>query len=133
MNRRKHMPLGVKLEAAIRQLGLDPKDVQYDHHPALGLRERNEQGVYTPDENDPRYIVLRSAADHKVKTGGRRGEKMASAADGDTHKIAKSKRLARATDEFRRRMLAKEPGRKAGRQPRWRWPARKLRQRPRAG
>ena len=94
MTYRPHMPLSVKLEAAIRQLGLDPARVDFDHDPALGLREFNEETkTYTPDANDPRFITVRSRdEDHRIKTSGNG----ATSAGSDIHRIAKSKRLAKA-------------------------------------
>lgn len=95
--KRRHMPLLVKLEAALRALGLEPKDVEWDHSPPLAYRvwvpEKND---YDPPENDPRYIRPISKAEHreisaKVHTPG----------------AAKTKRLSRKQEEFRQRMLAK--------------------------
>lgn len=94
MTYRPHMPLSVKLEAAIRQLGLDPACVDFDHDPALGLREFNEETkIYTPGANDPRFITVRARdEDHRIKTSGNG----ATSAGSDIHRIAKSKRLAKA-------------------------------------
>jgi hypothetical protein len=91
---RPHMPLSVKLRAAILQLGLDPARVDFDHNPALGLREFNEETkAYTPDANDPRFItVLDRGEEHRSKTSGT----PATSAGSDVHRIAKSKRLAKA-------------------------------------
>jgi hypothetical protein len=89
---RPHMPLSVKLQAAILQLGLDPACVDFDHDPALGLRPFDkETNVYTPDANDPRFITVRDRkGDHRVKTSGNK----ATSAGSDIHRIAKSKRIA---------------------------------------
>ena len=88
------MPLSVKLQAAILQLGLDPARVDFDHNPALGLREFNEETkTYTPDANDPKFItVLERGEEHRVKTSGT----PATSAGSDIHRIAKVKRLAKA-------------------------------------
>ncbi|MDB5584841.1 MAG: hypothetical protein JWR80_10017 [Bradyrhizobium sp.] len=93
MTHRPHMPLSVKLQAAILQLGLDPARVDFDHNPALGLREFNaETKTYTPDANDPKFItVLERGEDHRIKTSGT----AATSAGSDVHRIAKSKRVAK--------------------------------------
>ncbi len=45
---------------------------QLDHDPALVLRKFNERtGKYTPDANDPKYLVYREKDDHLQKTTGR--------------------------------------------------------------
>jgi hypothetical protein len=90
------MPLSVKLEAAILQLGLDPACVDFDHDPALGLRLFDEETkTYTPGANDPRFITVRSRdGDHRVKTSGNG----ATSAGSDIHRIAKSKRLVKARE-----------------------------------
>ncbi len=97
MSRRRNVPLGVKLEVALRQLGLDPGAVQLDHHPALGLRQRTPDGGYIPDELDPLAMVWRSTIDHRTKTTGTPpGQKVVTVANGDIHRIAKAKRLEEA-------------------------------------
>lgn len=94
MTHRPHMSLSVKLQAAILQLGLDPARVDFDHNPALGLREFNEETkTYTPDANDPKFItVLERGGAHRIKTSGT----PATSAGSDIHRIAKVKRLAKA-------------------------------------
>ena len=48
-------------------------EIQLDHDPALVLRLFNEKtGKYTPDANDPAYLVWREKAEHQQKTTGRR-------------------------------------------------------------
>jgi hypothetical protein len=44
--------------------------VHLDHDPALCLREiiDADKGIYKPDANDPRYLVYRTAEDHRLKT-----------------------------------------------------------------
>ncbi len=45
---------------------------QLDHDPALILREFDEAtGKYTPDANDPEYLIYREKDDHLQKTTGR--------------------------------------------------------------
>jgi hypothetical protein len=105
MTYRPHMPLSVKLEAAILQLGLDPKSVDFDHDPALGLRVFDETTkTYSPDANDPKFITIRSRADdHRVKTSGT----PATTAGSDIHRIGKMKRLAKAKAALDSTMHAK--------------------------
>lgn len=96
--KRQHMPLSVKLEAALRALGMEPKEVEFQHDPPLAMRvwvpERHD---YDPPENDPRYIRPMSKAEHREVTAKR-----------DIPQIARTKRLARKHEEFRRRMLEPE-------------------------
>lgn len=44
--------------------------VALDHDPPLMLREivDAEKGIYKPDACDPKYLVYRTAAEHKMKT-----------------------------------------------------------------
>lgn len=68
---RPHMPLSVKLDSALIALGLEPGDVDFDHCPALRLREFDpETGEYNPPANDPKYITPRARPDHRNKTKG---------------------------------------------------------------
>ena len=87
---RPHMPLSVKYEACLRlvgvepgmrlqeridailrHVGLDPACVQFDHDPALGNRDFDRKAKrYTPEANDPAFIVPREIEDHKDKTRG---------------------------------------------------------------
>lgn len=84
------IPLLVKYLAVLRHFGLKPGDVEYDHHPALGLREYDEATrTYTPPANDPDRIIMRIKADHRAKTNGPRGPH--TSIDGDIHAIAKTK------------------------------------------
>lgn len=48
-------------------------EAQLDHDPALILRKFNARtGRYTPDANDPAYLIYREKAEHQQKTTGRR-------------------------------------------------------------
>jgi len=131
MTYRPNMPLSVKLQAAILQLGLDPAKVDFDHNPALGLREFNEETkTYTPDANDPKFItVLERGEEHRIKTSGT----PATSAGSDIHRIAKAKRLAKAQAALEAALQGKASGErtqaraKPGKRP---WPAgRKLQSR----
>ena len=101
MTKRSHIGLGVKLRAALLQLGLDPKTAELDHDPALGLRPFSTvTGEYIPAENDPRYLVWRDPVAHRKKTSGTK----ATSADSDVHLIAKSKRIVRKQEAHHARM-----------------------------
>lgn len=80
---RVHIPIAVKREVAARQgdvcqCGCETPiwtgrkcNVEWDHCPALRLREINRAGDdYTLPQNDPRYIVARCRASHAAKTRG---------------------------------------------------------------
>jgi hypothetical protein len=101
---RPHIPLSVRVKVADRQvramrptlkigwyLGIDwrgyagkqlvaaleilPKGSQLDHDPALILRQFDEEtGLYTPDANDPDYLIYREPGDHLQKTIGRKAD-----------------------------------------------------------
>lgn len=114
---RPHMPLSVKLEAALRALGLTLETVDFDHCPALQQRVWNPAANNTePPANDARYIVPREREAHREKTSG---GKTKAKAQGDVTEIAKTKNLAESQAEFRRRMLAKEPGAEPERKSKW--------------
>jgi len=111
------MSTKVKLEAALRALGLTLETVDFDHTPPLQLRVWvPERGDTEPPANDPDHIVPRLREDHRRKTSG--GSTKAKA-QGDVTEIAKTKRLAGGQDEFRRRLLAKDPGEKPDRKSKW--------------
>lgn len=104
---RKHISMRLQRDVALRQMGLDPAVVELDHDPALALRKVNAAlNDYDPPQHDPNYLRWRMPAEHKVKTFGCK----ATTAGSDIHLIAKSKRVTRDQEDFRRRMLAKEPG-----------------------
>jgi hypothetical protein len=116
------MPIRVKLAAALRALGLTEETVDFDHDPPLQLRIWvPEKGDTHPPANDPAHIVPRPRAEHDEKTSGRRTK---ARAEGDVTEIAKTKRLAAEQEDFRRRLMAKEPGRE--REKSRRWPKRKM-------
>lgn len=110
--KRPHIPVMVRLHAALLQLGFEPSEVQLDHDPALGLRKVDPvTGAYVPDANDPRYLIWRPRKEHAAKTTGRRGEsRKGDQSSGDVPRIAKVKRLQSEQEEFRRRLLEKAPG-----------------------
>jgi hypothetical protein len=71
-----------------------------DHYPALVLRDFNERtGKYSPDANDPEFLIYRTVADHRTKTfvRGERGQLS------DTILRAKNKNIARNRNPKRRK------------------------------
>lgn len=57
------MPLRAQRDACLLMLGIDPTDCEWDHSPALHLREWDEEAQDTiPAANDPRYITPRPMA-----------------------------------------------------------------------
>lgn len=59
---RPHMPMKVKLEAALRALGLTLETVDFDHTPPLQMRVwRPDKGDTDPPANDPAFIMPSSA------------------------------------------------------------------------
>ena len=123
--KRPFVPLRVKLDAALLQLGLDPKTAVLDHHPPLAQRVLLTCGHYLPSANDPRYLQWLAPEVHAEKTTGRRGTSRLSKRGGDVSEIAKTKRLERQA-EFIKRVLMSG----AVRAPKpSRWPKRKMRAR----
>lgn len=106
--RRKNIPIMVKLQVALRELGLTIEEVNWDHSPPLALREWDPVREDTiPPANDPNHIHILRIEDHKTKTFGKGGEKRITTAGSDIHAIAKVKRLTEAQEDMRRRLLAK--------------------------
>jgi hypothetical protein len=139
---RPYIPLEVRLQVAIRQATLAglwfhtlpknrrfnradkldiilaylfgfPPNVNLDHDPSLCNRKFNPRtGKYSPDANDPDYLIYRRAEDHRTKTivRGEHGQ------HSDLGLRRKNKRIAANRDPNRRR--SKIPNRKAA------WPKR---------
>lgn len=121
--KRTYIPLAARREAGDNQGNVCPcgcgtpvwKDakrtksaVEWDHVPALRLRDINEDGTdYIPPQNDPRYLVGRCRQSHRKKTSGTG----ATTAGTDTGYIKKE------------RKRNKPPKRKAS------WPKRKMQSR----
>jgi len=64
-------PLKDRLESLLYHLFGDEK-AHLDHDPALILREFNQRNCkYTPDANNPHYLIYRTVAEHLQKTIGR--------------------------------------------------------------
>lgn len=130
---RKAIPVTVKLEVVITQHSLCAKcgerlgkldETQFDHVPAVHLRCWDAEAKDTaPRSNDPEFIFAKHADCHAKKTFGSNEE----LTRGDVQEIARTKRIARDTEDFRRRMLAKgDPDVEAPEQPRRKkkWPSR---------
>jgi hypothetical protein len=102
---RKNIPLSVKLAVALRMLGFAKgQRVDFDHDPALGLRDWDEEKQdFIPSQLDPDFIVIRTEPDHDRKTNGSGATSYGS----DKHAIAKIDRVSQAIEAFRRRLLAK--------------------------
>jgi hypothetical protein len=139
---RKAIPVTVKLEVVIRQHSLCSKcgerlgkvsDTQFDHVPAIQLRCWDADAKdTTPRSNDPGFIEAKHADCHAKKTFGSREE----LTRGDVQTIAHTKRVARETEEFRRRMLAKsDPDAEvaAPSRPKKQWPSRPFERRGKDG
>lgn len=117
---RKPIPDRVKLLAALRRFGLSIGEVQFDHNPALALRPINKlTGDTIPPANDPEHIDMLLLGEHKAKTFGPGGEKRITTAGSDIGNIAKVRRLTKAQEESRRRMLAKAEGQEPERKTKW--------------
>jgi hypothetical protein len=122
---RKDPPLSVKLAVALRMLGFKPEDrIQFDHDPALALREWDEEKRdFIPPQHDPEYIVIRTEPAHDKKTNGNGATSYGS----DKHAIAKIDRVSEAEEALQRRLLAKsDPDIEAPRRPRSRIPPRRF-------
>ena len=93
--KRPYIPLRVKLDAALLQLGLDPETAELHHAPPLALREVGKDGMVYPAPNNPGYLQWLAPADHKRRTFGPGGKKRITTAGSDIGNIAKAKRLAK--------------------------------------
>jgi hypothetical protein len=65
-------PLGRRLKSLLDDLFGD-RPYHLDHDPALILRKFNKRtGKYTPNANDPDYLIYRARDEHQQKTTGRK-------------------------------------------------------------
>ena len=120
---RKNIPLSIKLAVALRMLGFfKGQRVDFDHDPALGLRDWDEEKRdFIPPQLDPDWIVIRTKPVHDIKTNGNGATSYGS----DKHAIAKIDRVGPEEEAFRRRLLAKaDPDIDAPQRPRSRIPSR---------
>jgi hypothetical protein len=110
---RKAIPDKVKLKVVIRQGGACAacreklgklEDTQFDHVPAVQLRCWDPVAKDTiPPSNDEEHIFAKHVDCHAEKTFGSKASKRGA----DVTEIARTKRIAKETEEFRRRMLSK--------------------------
>jgi hypothetical protein len=110
---RKAIPDKVKLEVVIQQHSLCATcgqrlgklaDTQFDHVPALQLRCWDPEAKNTvPASNDKEHIFAKHVDCHAQKTFGSKASKRGA----DVTEIARTKRIAAETEDFRRRMLKK--------------------------
>jgi hypothetical protein len=100
-------PLKDRIDALLHHLfGDDPRHL--DHDPALALRMRLPDGRYSPEANDPEFLVYRRERDHLQKTVGRKAdaEKTVTTIGSDVWLQKKFRRLERP-----KRRKAKIPSR----------------------
>lgn len=113
MKKRKAIPLGVRLEVALRQLagllGCAPGDLALDHDPALNWRPWNsDQSDTVPPANDPACLVYRrKKGDHDVKTFGPGGEKRIHTRGSDLSEPLRLDRISKKHSESQQRILSK--------------------------
>lgn len=159
--KRKHIPIAVKREVAERQNGicrcgcgfefaafnlhtmrwetLRGATVHFDHDPALRLRDVNRRRTdYIPPQNDPKYLVARCVASHKIKTIGAGTSRKRSMAGTDIGKITKergrsrvaaAKRLRRVSEAAKANMGLSGPQKRNGANG-GQWVSRKIPSRP---
>lgn len=122
--KRKHRPISVERDACLNALGLLGKNINYDHRPPLSHRPYDAAtGLYTPDENDPKYLFPVLAEENKRLADGDPAKPLS----GDTSIAAKLKRISKDQDQFRARLLAKDTGDDPPPQKRKRlWPRRRF-------
>jgi hypothetical protein len=110
---RKAIPDKVKLEVVIQQHSLCTTcgerlgklaDTEFDHVPAVQLRCWDPEAKDTvPPSNDKTHIFAKHVDCHAAKTFGSKASKRGA----DVTEIARTKRIAAETEDFRRRMLQK--------------------------
>lgn len=138
---RKTIPVTVKLQVVIRQHSLCAEcgarlerleDIEFDHIPAVQLRCWDPEAKdTTPGSNDPEFIFAKHVDCHAKKTFGTKSSKRGA----DVTEIARTKRVAKETEAFRRRMLAKgDPDAlEDPKQPKKKWPSRPFEKRGKNG
>ena len=113
------------------KLGCEPKDLQLDHDPALENRPFNKRTQkYTPDANDPDFLLYREKHAHKIKTLVRGdGAQLSDAAQARKRKRAERKKHLQAGSARRRQKRPSQVKRAAdsGAKVRRKWPSRPLR------
>jgi hypothetical protein len=138
---RKAIPVTVKLQVVIRQHSLCAKcgerlgkldDTQFDHVPAVQLRCWDPEAKDTiPPANDVDSIFAKHTDCHAAKTFGSKASKRGA----DVTEIARTKRIAKETEAFRQRILAKGDANASVQEqkPKKRWPKRPFGRRGRNG
>lgn len=133
---RKAIPVKVKLQVAINQarcascserLG-STAETEFDHRPPLCDRPWIEDKQdYNPPQLDPAFIEALHCDCHLWRTSGRKpgAEVTTSTRGSDVGELARTASIIEAQEEFRRRILTKEPGKSA--RPPSKWPSRKFR------
>lgn len=96
--KRKAIPVGVKLAAALRMLGFAETEIEWHHSPPLGQRPYDEHD-YDPPQLDPDHIEIMPKDAHRKRT-----------AEIDVPAIAKSTRITTAHERFKATLLAKATG-----------------------
>lgn len=110
---RPSIPMKIKLQVALRQLsmafgGPGGEILQLDHDPALENRRFDPAtGKYTPDANDPDFLVWRGEGDHDKKTHGPGGQKRITTKGGDNHTRDHREKMSKGHAAFEERMAAK--------------------------
>lgn len=130
---RKAIPQKVKLEVLVKQARCTVcgerlgalTDTEFDHRPPLVARPYViELDDFDPPQNDPEFLEAVHADCHLYRTTGRRGNKRITSRGSDIGDAARTPKLAAAHEEFKRRILAREPG--SNSRPPSRWPKRKM-------
>lgn len=132
---RKAIPTLLKLKVVLRQNSkcatcgepLGKLDLtEFDHVPAIQLRTWDEEARDTiPPSNDESCIFAKHDNCHDAKTFGTKASKRGA----DVTEIARTKRIAKDTENFRRKILAKndpdaDPEAQQERKPKKQWPKR---------
>lgn len=93
--KRKPPSMRQQRDAALYQLGIDPKNAELHHTPPLAMRDSRIDPFggkeYSPAENDPHYMIWMTKTAHSRQTYG----VPATTAGSDIHGIAKGKRMKR--------------------------------------
>lgn len=116
---RRSIPAWVKLQVILNQgarckmtghVFVDARAIRFDHRPALWERKFDPgTGDFVPPQNDPAFIEAVESKEHDRRTFGAGGEKRIAAAGSDLHRKAKVARLSREHEDFRRRVVIREP------------------------
>jgi hypothetical protein len=139
---RKAIPDKVKLKVVVIQGGACAtcseklgtlEDTQFDHFPALQLRSWDPEARDTiPPSNDEGYVFAKHVDCHAAKTFGSKASKRGA----DVTEIARTRRIAKESGDFRRRMLRKfdpETELEPPKRPKKQWPKRSFARRGKKG